>query len=576
MRCGGKQIKTEGKRKINLRAKVRKDSAKICFGFYVFAAALTLFIFLATFFLAEKKPEPARFSEHWYMDMEMTQEADLKHPDSDHFQNSFYAVLPERLQMGDCLWFKYRNGYYTVSVDGRIRSENISEGYSVIYGKTSGTNWACIPLDGEDASKTIQISFMPSYDDRSAYIDEIYIGQTIGAMRLAISDRLFEMTLCILMMVSGAVLILLYIVFAALVRGLPRELLYLGTFAFFTSLWSLSELNVLQIFTSKNAGIFNNLTCMTLMLIAFPLVLYFKADLDRKNRCLTPLYAFLMVLNFTVCCVLHFSGLYDFHATLGLTHATIGMGSLLIVYANYLRCCKNPGRARSDIPLAVCMLLFIAAWLTDIIRYYFGGFDDSSFFTRIALLVYVIALCIKSLVYLVDMVRKGMKADIIAHLAYEDGLTGLGNRTAYDERLEALKKKALTIFVFDINNLKYVNDTFGHLCGDELIKAGADVIASVFGGIGTCYRTGGDEFVCLADSMIDADSYAEQFRKSILEFNQANALTFPLVIALGYETFDGGSDILAALEAADQKMYQNKKELKKEENYQIRKGMVLP
>lgn len=548
-----------------LKTKIRKDSAKICFSFYVFAAALTLFIFLITFLTAKKEPEPIPFSDQWYTDIGMTQAADLQHPDPDHFQSSFYAVLPERLQMGDCLWFQYRNGYYTVSVDGRIRSENISEGYSVIYGKNSGTNWACIPLEEEDASKTIQISFMASYDDHSAYIDEIYIGQITGAMRLSISDRLFELTLCVLMMALGAILILLYIVFSALVKGLSKELLYLGTFAFFTSLWSLSELNILQIFTSKNAGIFHNLTCMTLMLIAFPLVLYFKADLDKKNRYLTPVYSIFMVLNVTVCCVLHFLGLYDFHVTRGLTYLTIGIGSFLIIYANFLRCCKNPERSRSDIPLAVCMVLFIVAWITDITRYNFGGINDSSFFTRIALLIYVTALCIKSLVYVVDMVRKGMKADFIAHLAYEDGLTGLGNRTAYDERLETLKKRALTIFVFDINNLKYVNDTFGHPSGDELIRAGAETIASVFGDIGKCYRTGGDEFVCLTDSIVDADDYADRFHKKIMEFNRTNTLEFPLVIAMGYEPFDGGSDIALAVEAADQKMYENKKKLKKEE-----------
>ncbi len=548
-----------------MKTRTKKDSATICFSFYVFAAALTLTIFLITFLLAEKEAEPLPFSDQWCTDMEMTQKADLQHPDLNHFQNSFYAVLPEHLQMGDCLWFKYKNGYYTVSVDGRIRSENISAGYSVIYGKTSGTDWACIPLEEEDASKMIQISFMASYNDRSAYIDEVYIGQATGTMRLAISDRLFEMTLCVLMMSLGAVLILVYIVFAALVKGLPKELLYLGTFAFFTSLWSLSELNVLQMFTSKNAGIFNNLTCMTLMLIAFPLVLYFKADLDKKNRYLTPLYAFLMVLNFTVCCILHFTGLYDFHVTLGLTHLTIGIGSVLIIYANFIRCYKNPERSRGDIPLAICMVLFIVAWITDIVRYNFGGINDSSFYTRIALFVYVAALGIKSLIYVVDMVRKGMKADIIAHLAYEDGLTGLGNRTAYDERLAAFKANALTIFVFDINNLKYVNDTYGHHAGDEMIKAGADIIEAVFGGIGKCYRTGGDEFVCLADSIVDAEAYAVEFQKEIQNFNQKDTLIFPLAIAIGYEAFEGCNDISLAVEAADQKMYENKKELKKNE-----------
>lgn len=50
---------------------------------------------------------------------------------------------------------------------------------------------------------------------------------------------------------------------------------------------------------------------------------------------------------------------------------------------------------------------------------------------------------------------------------------------------------------FDVNGLKIVNDSLGHLAGDEVIIAAADCISKTFGKVGTVYRVGGDEFVAL-------------------------------------------------------------------------------
>lgn len=84
-----------------------------------------------------------------------------------------------------------------------------------------------------------------------------------------------------------------------------------------------------------------------------------------------------------------------------------------------------------------------------------------------------------------------------------DVLTGVLNRYAFVAALNELDSKKslpsdLTIYSIDINGLKVVNDTLGHAAGDELICGAANCISKTFEKSGTCYRTGGDEFIVIS------------------------------------------------------------------------------
>jgi diguanylate cyclase (GGDEF)-like protein len=88
-------------------------------------------------------------------------------------------------------------------------------------------------------------------------------------------------------------------------------------------------------------------------------------------------------------------------------------------------------------------------------------------------------------------------------LAYADPLTGLGNRRALDERLEAAVERGgeLAIVFCDLDGLKQINDTRGHDAGDSAIRRAADALAGAahgFAGAAVC-RVGGDEFCVVLD-----------------------------------------------------------------------------
>lgn len=82
-----------------------------------------------------------------------------------------------------------------------------------------------------------------------------------------------------------------------------------------------------------------------------------------------------------------------------------------------------------------------------------------------------------------------------------DALTGLLSRHAYSQAINNYEKGMpddLVAFSIDVNGLKNTNDTLGHEAGDELICAAANIVKQVYDKYGDCYRTGGDEFVVLA------------------------------------------------------------------------------
>ena len=113
--------------------------------------------------------------------------------------------------------------------------------------------------------------------------------------------------------------------------------------------------------------------------------------------------------------------------------------------------------------------------------------------------------------------------------------------------------------MFDINNLKYVNDTYGHKAGDDYIKKGCKIICQTFKR-SPVFRVGGDEFVAILqdEDLTDRENIINEFRKE----NEKRADDGDIVIASGIAVYNGDTNVSAVFEKADAEMYKNKKQLK--------------
>jgi len=91
-------------------------------------------------------------------------------------------------------------------------------------------------------------------------------------------------------------------------------------------------------------------------------------------------------------------------------------------------------------------------------------------------------------------------------LARVDPLTGLGNRRAFDEAVDTAVSRArrygrpLTVIVADLDGFKEINDTFGHIVGDDCLRCVAEVVERTVRTPDSCFRWGGDEFAILAET----------------------------------------------------------------------------
>lgn len=155
----------------------------------------------------------------------------------------------------------------------------------------------------------------------------------------------------------------------------------------------------------------------------------------------------------------------------------------------------------------------------------------------------------------------------VRHLAYTDSLTGLKNKHAYIEDIGKLEKRIeegtladFAFAIFDINNLKEINDTLGHIAGDQYIKDAGRFICESFHH-SPVYRIGGDEFAALllGEDCKNRHSIIKNFNRQ-MENNRSNEP----VISCGVAVYHPENDktLFNIFERADRKMYERKKQLK--------------
>lgn len=154
-------------------------------------------------------------------------------------------------------------------------------------------------------------------------------------------------------------------------------------------------------------------------------------------------------------------------------------------------------------------------------------------------------------------------------LAFTDLMTGVNNKTSYLENISKMNDEInqgcakFSITVFDVNNLKYVNDTYGHEFGDKLIMGASKTICSCFKH-SMVFRIGGDEFAVIStgEDYDNREDIVERFKNKV-RAGIPIGKDYDLVIACGmsvYEENDLNFDDV--FNRADKAMYLDKTELK--------------
>lgn len=205
--------------------------------------------------------------------------------------------------------------------------------------------------------------------------------------------------------------------------------------------------------------------------------------------------------------------------------------------------------------LALVILLVIDLYLLKFLQ------DPGvSYYPLLRLMEIALALLVVTLA--LTLIQRELLSRLIVK-AFRD-ITGVHNKTSLEKLILELSSRPSTfgigVMMFDLNNLKYVNDTYGHEKGDEFIQTFSYCLTRILDSDSFLARYGGDEFILIQQntSVSELQQMAQKLDSLVQEYNTRATLT--LSYAIGYEVSYQNHYFMMQdlINAADKKMYQDK------------------
>ncbi|MFL5798064.1 MAG: EAL domain-containing protein [Actinomycetota bacterium] len=166
-----------------------------------------------------------------------------------------------------------------------------------------------------------------------------------------------------------------------------------------------------------------------------------------------------------------------------------------------------------------------------------------------------------------DITERRMISERLTHMALHDSLTGLANRALFDANLEhALARARRTdtmpvAMLFDLDGFKRVNDSLGHLAGDELLRAVGDRLITSMRPSDTVARLGGDEYVVLCEDLAlpeDVEGVASRLNEVLRAPFDLSGIQASITASVGVAVARQGDTGESLISRADQAMYDAK------------------
>ena len=437
-----------------------------------------------------------------------------------------------------------------------------------LYGNYYGEFIHTVKIPTFNQEKTIRIEYTPlTKESRWTQFRYMEVGDSWSYVKAIIKNYAPRFAVCFAIFFFGAILTIFGMIFGKTSIG-SIETVSLGVLAMVLSVWTNSGTRIFTLLTGNSACV---RAVEHLMLVLLPMpALSFTAYLTRsfKNGFIWTSAA-LTCINLAANAILVCMGITDYHEILMFTHVNILIAFIIVIYLIVSALKRKVFNNSGAVIMLIAFVILMISGLLDFANYYATDTTDTARYTRIGLFIFVGMLGFHEVRESIHVSEKSLDADEKNRLAHIDGLTDLYNRLAFSEREAeiAKKKNGMCVFIeFDVNNLKKVNDNYGHTEGDKHIIGAAEVITKSFGQYGEIYRVGGDEFIGIIEGYeceAMANAASEELIKLYKEYNEKNNPPVKLEIAYGIALYDyDNGDPEQAERIADDRMYECKKKLK--------------
>ena len=438
-------------------------------------------------------------------------------------------------------------------------------------GKFVGSGYHFIQLPSDAAGKEICIELTACTNAAMSNVPPMAILQTAYIYEEFYDRNIVSICCCIFLFSLGVILTVFGLV-SQIQKPNLIPLIHIGLLSMLIGYWALCNTKIIQFYSVDLS--FNTATeYMSLYYAMVPLLLLMltlrKEAAKWKRTILVALL--LLVLAFAVTTtVLHFTGILYFPESVTVFHILAVMSALGMLLASVGFRKNSPPQDRV---LNLALLEILIAGIADVVRFNVQKYlmpDREIMDVSIlpfGVLIFVLLLIISYLIGLYGSVIDATEKETLTRLAYQDTLTNLYNRSM-SEKLFAecdAGEEDFTLINLDLNGLKKVNDTFGHIQGDQMIKDFAEILSHAFSDIGTAIRMGGDEFAVV---LMNADPAAVEEALARMEREEEKAswrgdyeISASYGVASRHEMPEATAEQI--YKVADERMYEMKVRTKK-------------
>lgn len=397
-------------------------------------------------------------------------------------------------------------------------------------------------------------------------VPPVYVGSSGEVVLAHIRADLFTLLLICLMLLCaiGAAVVSIFMAFN---RMLDIRFLDVMMFLLLCSVWCFCDSALARYISRMSPGV-EGISFYAFMTLGIPFVRLISNTGSLRQRKSLQIVTLCFFLNLIGQTVLWAVGAAEFIEMLPATHVVLAASiivSVVEMYLEYLR-----GKDRQIIIVILAFATVCIAGVLALALYWVFAISNYEIIFEVGVLAFILLLMSYLCVKMVENLRFKAESEIYERLSREDAMTGLQNRRGFDEYIQKLTDTrqwdtdAMLLFM-DINNLKAVNDRYGHKAGDEMIIGAAQCLKKVFGSEAACFRMGGDEFcVIVPGTASQMTDWLTELEKTVESYNQSHRIRVSLAVGGSMLLDESGQpkSISDWKQQADQQMYKNKKKMK--------------
>ncbi|AOM82009.1 putative diguanylate cyclase (GGDEF domain) [Salisediminibacterium beveridgei] len=471
---------------------------------------------------------------------------------------SLRKTLPRAFDQHQSILFRSSLQYVDVYLDGELIHQSLDSTWRGLH-LPLASHWLIVEIPEGSAGADLHVDFTSPFSAMSGQVNAVHYGSPGDIHVHLLSEFGYDFLYSLVVIGVGLIMLLSYLIFKTIK---PFEMLYLGLFITGMGIWFLAESRMIQ-YVTGDQFIIGSLAYLSIALVPIPILIYLRDVIFTGKSRLISFFVYVVFVWFVLIGFLQLSGIAGFFQTAPYTL----MGSLIIctvmiglmIHEYYLY--KNADAAKFLFALSI---LIAFAFLEGFI-FFFSSPVFISNVMKIGFFLFIFILGMNTVQSFMKRLKKLQESEIFEELAFTDQLTGGYNRMAFERDVDDLFAEAddpskYRLVYIDINEMKSINDVFGHRSGDEAIKTVYGIMVSVFEELGRCYRIGGDEFACIVE-VPDEEDYKKLQQEIISAVTEEDkAVSYQLSIALGSAVYNPETSGAIAdwMHRADKAMYSHK------------------